>query len=86
MNLKAVAIVLVVVLVMLVSVIEEGQAQSRRYELREGEMANQVDRAFSTAGKLHNRQKFFSILIFVLLGGAVVFAQLRGIQKVAQGD
>ncbi len=86
MNLKAVAIVLVVVLVMLVFVIEEGQAQSRRGSSWDDEMGGQVEKAFSSAGKLHNRQKFFSILIFTLLGGGVIFAQLRGIQKVAQGD
>lgn len=85
MNLKAVAIVLVVVLVVLVVVIGEAQAQSRRNPY-EDDLAYQVDRTFSTASKLHNRQKFFSILIFVALGGAVVVAQLRGIQKVASGN
>ena len=53
---------------------------------REPDFADEVDTAFSRAAKEHNRQKFFSILIFVVLGGAVTYAQLRGIKKIVSKD
>jgi len=53
---------------------------------REPTFADQVDTFYATRTTPANRQKFFSILLFVLLGGAATYAQLRGIKKVVSVD
>jgi len=53
---------------------------------REPTFADQVDTFYATRTTPANRQKFFSILIFVVLGGAATYAQLRGIKKVVSVD
>jgi hypothetical protein len=50
------------------------------------DFAGEVDTVFSRAAREHNRQKFFSILIFVVFGGAATYAQMRGIKKIVSKD
>lgn len=52
----------------------------------EGDFADEVDTFYSRTTRPANRQKFFSILLFVVLGGASAYAQLRGIKKVVSMD
>ena len=53
---------------------------------REPDFADEVDTFYATRTTPANRQKFFSILLFVVLGGAATYAQLRGIKKVVSVD
>jgi hypothetical protein len=53
---------------------------------REPDFSDSVDNFYSTALDDQNRQKFLSILIFVVLGGGCVYAEMRGIKKLASGD
>ncbi len=53
---------------------------------REMDFAARVDAFYSSSTSEANRQRFFSILIFVVLGSAATYAQLRGIKKVVSVD
>lgn len=53
---------------------------------RKPDFADEVDTAFSRAAKEHNRQKFFTILIYIVLGGACTYATMRGIKKIVSKD
>ena len=49
---------------------------------QEPDFAKQIDTIFIRAGTLQNRQKFFSILIYILIGGACTYEVMRGTKKV----
>jgi len=51
----------------------------------ESDFAAQVDSAYTNATTPQNRQKMFSILIFLVLGGTAVYAEMRGIKKFVSG-
>lgn len=53
---------------------------------REPELAEEIDTILSRASEAGNRQKFYSILIFVVLGGACAYVTFRGIKKVVSVD
>ena len=53
---------------------------------REPEFADEIDMVFSRASEEQNRQKFYSILVFVVLGGACTYVTFRGIKKVVSVD
>ena len=53
---------------------------------REDDFADEVGNFYATSTSASNRQKFFSILLWVVLGGAATYAQLRGIKKVVSVD
>ncbi len=57
-------------------------SNANRMFTREPEFVDSVDSAFGRASSPANRQKFFSIVIFLVLGGACTYAELRGIKKV----
>ena len=61
-------------------------AQAQGAYKRKPDFADEVDTVFSRAAKEHNRQKFFSIFLFVVLGGAATYAQMRGIRKIVSKD
>jgi len=48
---------------------------------REPELADQIDTLVDRASTEANQQKFLSILVFVVLGGAATYAVMRGIRK-----
>jgi len=83
MNTKTNVVICLVALFLIGVVLSDVHAQQYK---REPDFADEVDSVFTRAGKLHNRQKFFSILLFVVLGGACTYAQLRGIKKVVSSD
>jgi hypothetical protein len=51
---------------------------------REPELADQIDTLFDRASTSANQQKFLSVLIFVIFGGAATYATIRGIKKFVQ--
>lgn len=50
------------------------------------ELADQIDTSYETLSTPVNQQKFLSILIFVVCGGGVTYAVMRGIKKIVHAD
>ncbi|MHC4713144.1 MAG: hypothetical protein ACYTAN_07720 [Planctomycetota bacterium] len=67
--------------VLVAAVIASSAPAQSRIE-RKPTFTDEVDTVYSRAVAEHNRQKFFSILIFVVFGGAATYAQMRGIKKI----
>ncbi len=74
-------LVILFVAVFIAGIVASSALAQSRYE-RQPDFADEVDTVFSRAAREHNRQKFFSILIFVVFGGAATYAQMRGIKKI----
>mgnify|MGYP001496437618 CR=1 FL=1 len=49
---------------------------------RQPELADQIDSLYDRASTPANRQKFLSILIWLVLGGGSTYCVMRGIKKV----
>ncbi|MCD6405297.1 MAG: hypothetical protein J7M19_05690 [Planctomycetes bacterium] len=74
-----------VILVCLAALVVVGIAVSGAYAQRmprEPDFSEQVDSFYDTLAEKPNQDKFFSILIFIVLGGACTYAEMRGIKKV----
>jgi hypothetical protein len=52
----------------------------------EKELADQINTGYETLSTPVNQQKFLSILIFVICGGGVTYAVMRGIKKIVHTD
>jgi len=51
---------------------------------REPELADQINTLGDRLSTSANQQKFLSVLIFVIFGGAATYATIRGIKKFVQ--
>lgn len=85
MRLRGFLAVLVVMLFLAGPVISQAAAQPRGGD-RPTEMADDVEHFARTWSSNPNQHKFFSILIFVVLGGACTYAGMRGIKKIVSKD
>ena len=52
----------------------------------EREMTEQIEYGYSNLNTPPNQQKFLSILIFIIFGGATTYAVMRGLKKIAHSD
>jgi len=52
----------------------------------EREMTEQIEYGYNNLNTPPNQQKFLTILIFIIFGGAATYAVLRGIKKIAHSD
>ncbi len=78
-----------VILVCLAVLVVIGIAVSGAYAQRmqdQPELYEQVDTLYDRLAEKPNQDKFFSILIFIVLGGACTYAEMRGIKKVVSAD
>jgi hypothetical protein len=78
-------IVIVCLLALFVTSVVASKATAQGMQ-RPPDFSDKVDTIFTRASEERNRQKFYSILIFVVLGGAVSYVTFRGIKKVVSID
>ena len=50
------------------------------------ELTDQLDTLFERGTTPANRQKFFSIVIMLVLGGGATYAVMRGVRKIVSAD
>jgi hypothetical protein len=79
MSLKSAVVVILVACFVLAVVAAPAKAQPAP---RQPELTDQLDTLFDRASSIANQQKFYSILSFLLLGGASTYCVMRGIRKV----
>lgn len=79
MSLKSAVVVILVACFVLAVAAAPAKAQPAP---REPELSDQLDTLFDKASSASNQQKFYSIVSFLILGGAATYCVMRGIRKV----